>query len=249
MRLVATEFLKLRTQRAMRMLLLVSLLLTVGGFVLLAFGVTQGTIPEIGIGTELVQRQLLGTGGGGTLIIIFAVVGITSEYRHNTITWSFLGTPERYKVLLAKLVTYAIVAVVFGIVLAIIVTIGVQIVLALEGVPFVVPWSTVVTDYLRDFLNLAVSAGFGFAIGAIVVNQVVSIVIVLLEPIVSGLTMGLLPKLGRFLPSQAGAAFLGDRTFPQDGFLSPAMGGVVIAAWLLILLGAAVSLTQRRDVT
>ena len=43
MALLATEFLKLRTQRSMRILLLVSVLLTVLGFVLFALG-----LPGIG---------------------------------------------------------------------------------------------------------------------------------------------------------------------------------------------------------
>lgn len=248
MDLVATEFLKLRTQRAMQILLLVSLLLTVGGFVLFAFGLRSQTMAELALGTDVIQRQLLGTGAGATLIIIFAVVGITSEYRHDTITWSFLGTPERYKVLLAKLVTYALVAVAYGIIVACLVTAGVLVLLQIENLPLVVPWSRIVTDYLRDFLSLAISAGFGFAIGAIVVNQVVAIVVVLLEPAVSALALGLFPKIGRFLPSQAGAAFLADQRFPQDGFLSPGMGGLVIAAWFVALMAVAIYLTRRRDI-
>ena len=249
MGLVATEFLKLRTQRSMRILLLISLVLTVAGFILFALGVRSATVPELSLGTEIIQRQLLGTGAGATLIIIFSVVGITTEYRHQTITWSFLATPERYKVLLAKLVTYALVAVAYGIVLAGIVTGAVMILLQIENVALVVPWSTIFTDYLRDFLSLAVAAGFGFAVGAIIVNQVVAIVIVFLEPIVSGLALGLFPKIGRFFPSQAGAAFLADQQFPQDGFLSPTMGGLVIAGWLVVLVGVAIYLTQRRDIT
>lgn len=249
MSLIATEFLKLRTQRAMRMLLLVAILFTVAGFALFAIGIRSATVPEVGLGNEVIQRQLLGVGGGALFIIIFAIVGITTEYRHETITWSFLGTPERYKVLLAKLVTYVIIAVLFGLVVAAISMSGMLILLQIEQVELVVPWATIVQDFLGEFAGLAIAAGFGFAIGATIVNQVVSIAIVIFESIVAPITMGLFPKVGRFLPSQASAAFLADQRFPLDGFLSPGLGALVIAGWLALLIGVALYVTQRRDIT
>ena len=250
MDLLATEFLKLRTQRSMRMLLLVALLLTVAGFILFALGVRGAFSAELGLENEIIQRQMLGTGGLATLLIlVFAIVGITTEYRHETITWAFLSTPRRHRVLLAKLVTYVIVAVVFGAIVSALITAGVVIFLQIENVALVVPWSTIWGDFGRDLAGLTVAACFGFTVGAIVINQVVSLAIIFAQFIISPIVMGLYPKVGKFLPAHAAASFLADQRFPGDGFLSAGMGALAIAIWIAVLLGVAVYLTQRRDIT
>lgn len=248
--LLAVEFLKLRTQRAIRMVLLAALGLTVGGFAMFVVAVETTGVPGFDLSTGPVQRQLLGTGGGSFLVLVFAVLGITSEYRHRTITSTFLSTPQRHRVILAKLVTYCLVAVGFGIVLAVIITVCMLAYMGFKDVSLVVPWSRLLTDYLRDLAGLAMQAAFGFAVGALVANQIAGIVIVLGETFVSGLMSPFLPKIARFLPSQAFNYFGSEaQFFPSEYSLSRGMAALVILGYVTAMTAAALYLTRRRDIT
>lgn len=250
MTLLATEFLKLRTQLAMRMLLLGALGLTLLGLTLAIVSTQLGGFPQLALSTEIGQRSLLNLGSGTILITIFAAVGITSEYRHRTITSTFLATPVRYKVLLAKAVMYIMVAVAYGIVIALITTAAVLVLLSIENVPLVVSTDRIVLDYVRDLGGLALHALFGFGVGALLTNQIAAIVVVFAEPLVAGLVMVALPKWGRFFPSQAGAAFAAEqRAFFAQDFLSGAQGGLLFLAWGVVIVVAATVLTERRDVS
>lgn len=249
MSLIATEFLKLRTQLAMRMLLLGALGLTLLGLTLAIVSTQMGSFP-LPIGSEMSQRGLLNLGSGTTLIAVFAAVGITSEYRHRTITSTFLATPARYKVLLSKAVLYAMVAVVYGILIALITTAAVLVLLSIEGYPVMVSTERIVLDYVRELGGLVLHALFGFGVGALLTNQIAAIVVVLVEPLVSGIVMAVLPKWGRFFPSQAAAAFNAEqRDFFSQDFLGGATGGLVFLGWCGLIVGAAIVLTQRRDVS
>lgn len=249
MRLVALELFKLRTQRAMLILLLAAVLLSLFGFVVLAIVIRLNAAEGVHLATETMQRQLLGTGGGTTLILVFAVVGITGEYRHRTISSTFLATPERHQVLIAKLVAYMIVAMLYGVIVACIATAGVLALLSIENVPLIVPWDEIFKDYGRDLIALALYAGFGFGIGAVVANQIAGIVIVLVEPVVSSIVGALVPTVGRFLPSQAAGAFQSEQEFFFSEMLSRGAGGLVFLGWAACLVATAAYMTHQRDIT
>lgn len=255
--LIGIELLKVRTQRAMMILLLGALGMTLLSLASLIFASqidpAQQT-QQFPLESEFVQRRLLSAGGGMTLVTVFAVLGITSEYRHRTITSTFLGVPSRIRVLAAKLITYALLAVAYGIVLATLTTPIVVGFLSVEGVPLALDSSQIATDYLRDLAGLALSATFGFAIGALVANQIGSVVIVLVEPLASGILTGFLPEAGRFLPSPSLDAFLLERVGPDVGFgyeglLSSRSGVLVFGAYIAALAVAGWFVTERRDIT
>ena len=250
MKLIAIELFKLRTQRAMLFLLLAALAVTLMGFFSIWVVLQTGEASRVlDLRLESTQRQLLGTGGGSILLVVFAVVGITGEYRHRTISSTFLATPNRYPVLLAKLVAYVIVAVLYGVLVACISTAGVLALLSVENVELVVSGRDILLDYGRDLIALGLFAGFGLGVGAIVTNQIAGIVIVLVEPIVSSIMGAVIPSIGKFLPSSAAQAFQS----VQDVFfvetLSSGNGGLVFLGWVATLLAAAVYLTQQRDIT
>jgi hypothetical protein len=249
-RLVALELFKLRTQRATTVILLSAFILSMLSFVALIVSINVGAAQGFELTTEAVQRQLLGAGGGTTLILVFAVMGITGEYRHRTITATFLGTPERHRVLLAKLGAYVIVAVGYGLVVACIVTGSVLAFLAVKDVPLLVPWSQILTDYVRDIASLALYAGFGLGIGGLLANQVGAIVAVLVEPIGSSILTGLLPEVGKWSPSQVAAAFVAENDLFSFGqMLSRGVAGLVFLGYVVLAMAGAIYVTQRRDIT
>jgi hypothetical protein len=254
MRLIALELFKLRTQRAMTVILLFAFLFSALSFIAGAISLNSGVIPGFGLSDAIAQRQLLSAGGGTTLILVFAVMGITGEYRHRTITSTFLGTPERHRVLLAKLFAYMIVAVAFGAVVACIVTGATLAFLSVQDVTLAVGWGQIFTDYLWELAGMALYAGFGLGIGGVIANQVAAIVLVLVEPIGSSILTGLLPKVGRYTPNQAAAAFgreidggvLGGIA---EGMLSRATGGLLFLGYVVLFLALAIFITRKRDIT
>ncbi|MEA2447578.1 MAG: type transport system permease protein [Actinomycetota bacterium] len=254
MKLIALELFKLRTQRAITIILLSAFVLAILGFVGLAISISVGALPPqagIALTDAGTQRQLLSAGGGTILIIVFAILGITSEYRHKTITGTFLGVPARSRVLLAKLAAYMLVAIAYGVVLASILTGGVLILLSIENVVLVVPWGQILSDYARDLVSIAMMAAWGFGIGALLANQVGAIIVVLAEPVASSILTGLLPNVGKWTPNQAANAFANESDFLGGipGMLSRGTAGLVFLGYIVLTVGLGIYVTQRRDIT
>jgi uncharacterized membrane protein HdeD (DUF308 family) len=180
--LVRAEWTKLFTTRVWIGLLLGACVL-VAGFVVLftSFaGSTQGGGPGGGalppVGTEQYEQLVLAIGANVTvLFLILGIIGMTQEYRHRTATPTFLTTPRRGRVVVAKLAAYALAAVPFALVV-LAVNYGVAAVAA--GARGAVPSLT--DDNLRVLassgLALVIYTVIGVGLGALVRNQVGAIV-------------------------------------------------------------------------
>lgn len=62
---------------------------------------------------------------------------------------------------------------------------------------------------------------------------------------VTGLLFGLVPSVGRFMPTEAANALMGLKT---AHLLAPAAGGAVLVGWTVMLARAGLAVTVRRDV-
>jgi ABC-type transport system involved in multi-copper enzyme maturation permease subunit len=246
--LVRSELLKVRTTRGWWAYL---------GVIALLVGVA--TAAEVGTADDFrrsevdFQVTLVDAVGVGALIaIILGITIVTSEYRHGTITPTFLVTPKRELVLASKTVAAIVLSLGFAILsLAVVAAIG-------------VPWLGAVGADLhlgaRDVgvrtlqvLLLAVLWGLmGVAIGSVVHSQVAALVgtlvwIFLGELLLFGLFVLLdVEGLMGYLPFQALDA--ADGTAGED-LLSywPAVG--VSLAWIAVLGVAGVWRTRADDVT
>src|ERR1700681_2604996 len=100
--LLTAEFLKLRTVRSPWLLLLAEQLLVVAG--ISGFVVSHG-----GPLHEAQQSSALAHVGLTSVItLIFGILAVASEYRHHTITDTYLSPPRRDQVIQAKLVVYVL---------------------------------------------------------------------------------------------------------------------------------------------
>jgi ABC-2 type transport system permease protein len=180
--------------------------------------------------------------------LLLGILGIAGEFRHHTITQTFLATPDRGRVVAAKLAAYALAGIAVA-ALTLAVTTAV-----------VLPWLTAKGlavslfdgELVRVLAGTLLAAGLcglvGVGVGALVRNQVAALVGVLVWAVlVEGLLLNLLnaPSLGRWLPSAAAAAL----TNPGGDHLSRLAGGLLFAAYGLALALVGTRFVIRRDVT
>ncbi len=210
------------------------------------------------------RRELLGAGYFGLEVLapIMGVLCVTGEYRHQTITTTFVLTPLRPRVLGAKVIATAA----WAVLLALLSLVAVAVVAlpwnaALGGVTSQVTdqAGAVVPGLLASAILLSL---FGLGFGTLVKNQVAAILLtiggtLILESILIALARAIFHYNLNWLPNGAGAALAGDiaRGFGGGGrgagfhLLTWWQGGLVMLAWGLVPLALGYFTTFRRDVT
>lgn len=247
-RLVNTELLKVRTTRTVWWLLIATLALTALNLSLtVGFAGTQGSPP---IDSELTQRNVFASAGAAYLFpLILGILGMTGEYRHQTVSATFLVEPRRGRVLAAKLIAYALMGLLFGIASAALTLILAFPLLRLRGVDTLAAGVDVPAIILASLAATTLYAVVGVAVGALLRNQIAAIVGALVWVlVVEALVINLLPEVGKWFPGGAAGAMV--QANVTTGDLLPAWGGgLVFLAYGLALAVAARLLTVRRDIT
>jgi ABC-2 type transport system permease protein len=236
------ELLKVRSTRTTLGLLLGMIAL------ILLFALLTGLVSNTsGLSTPEDQRQLLSLGSvAGIFSALAGVLLVTSEFRFGTIRPTFLFTPQRPRVLAAKLAASLMAGIAFGVIgEGIGFAIG-YVILAARGISFTLSGGDVTLLILGTLAATALWAALGVGFGAIVRNQVGAVIGLLAWGfIVDNLLFGLVPSVGRFTPTRAQDAVIGLKT---DHLLSPAAGGLVLLGWVLVLALIGIPLVTRRDV-
>ncbi len=195
--------------------------------------------------------------------LILGALAVTSEFRYQTLTPTFLAQPRRGVVLGAKMIVLAVAGALYGVVgLAASVGLGAPI-LGLTGTPTALDSSETWLLAARIVLAMALWAVVGVGLGTLIPNQIASIVVVLaftqfVEPI---LRLGTsiwewTAQVGKFLPGAASDALVGSSIFTSLGMgTSPVQalewwqGGLVLLACGAIIAVAGLLTSWRRDVT
>lgn len=250
-RLVAAEFQKLFTTRLWLWLLLGSMALTALYTVLAIAFADNPSNPTPPLSTAGGQQTLFSTGSGAAtpFVAVLAAIGLTGEFRHRTASATFLATPLRSRVLIAKMITYLVVGAVYAVV-----CLGVTTAIS-------VPWLSargigVVAEGKAGTLSgvvaaVAVFGLIGIGLGALLRDQIATVVALLVylfsvEPIVARIPS--LASWTRFLPGSAEDALVG---VVQSNFhlLAQWQGGLLLVAYGVLLAAAGAAFTMRRDVT
>jgi ABC-2 type transport system permease protein len=274
LRPVAAEFSKILTTRMWWILALVLfgyIALLAGGLSALFGGIDSGAI----------SSDSVNTGGGGSLAglgslppliysfaasvgyvfpVLLGALASTGEFRHQTLTPTFLATPRRARVLGAKTIALFVVGAAFGVVaLAASVGIG-AVVFNGFGIDPLLADSATWALIGRTVLAMALWAVIGVGLGVLVPSQVASIVIVLaftqfVEPLLrfaSSFTE-VTADVGKFLPGAASDALVGASFFtlasPGGAVLESWQGGLVLLAYGLLATGFGYLVSWKRDVT
>ena len=236
--LLSAELLKLRTTRTFAALagvaIGISLLLTV-----LVGILTDPTKDEV-------LRDVFANDVSALFILILAIVGITGEWRHRTITSSLLAAPDRVRFLAAKTLAFAATGVVLSLLISLSVgAVGFAIVTIRDlPTPDLGEWLSLVG---RSAAVAALLAAFGVCIGALVRNQVVAIVGVLATGfVVEVALLGLVPDVGRFGPVLALPGGVNNLDNDPD-LLAPGLATLAMLGWIAVTYVAGAVLLQRRD--
>lgn len=192
--------------------------------------------------------------------LLVGTLMVTTEFRHKTLTPTFLSTPRRGVVLLGKFAVGILVGVLYGILgsLAAIAT-GAG-VLSIFGIDTALTSPDTWVLVGRMLLAFALWAVVGIGVGTVVRNQVAAIVIVLavtlfIEPIIRTLG-GVVEGFGevvKWFPSAASDALVGQTIFGAmgtagGGTLEWWAGGLVLLGYAVVLLAIGLLTTWRRDI-
>jgi ABC-type transport system involved in multi-copper enzyme maturation permease subunit len=262
---IRSEFTKLLSTRLWWVLaiIMIGYIALVSGGAAALFGglgptVTRG--PAIDLSTLPSLVYSFATSLGYVFAVLLGALAVTSEFRHKTLTPTFLAVPRRGRVLTAKLITLLIAGAVFG-VLALIAAVGAgAAALAAVGIDPQLgdgdTWGLVA----RSVLAMALWAAIGTGLGFLVPSQVASIVIVLaftqfVEPILraaSGIAEWT-AEIGKFLPGSASDALVGASFYslvsPSSQSLSWWQGGLVLVVIAAVATGIGWFTSWRRDVS
>jgi ABC-2 type transport system permease protein len=245
--LVATEYRKLRSVRSF------------WGYLLALFALAGiGAAGTIGSATDEDRAgdaflpDLASVAGVSTLIaLVLGIVLVTGEFRHGTITPTFLVTPVRERVLAAKLA--------FGVGGGIAFALLALLVVAAVAVPWLVALGDSLAldeDTVRTaaevVLQAALWAALGVAVGAAVHGQVAALLgtiiwVLVAESLLSAL-LGVidLDGVSKFLPNAALSAVVGDGSDDRLAF-GPAL--LVSLGWIALVGSIGLARTLRTDVT
>jgi ABC-type transport system involved in multi-copper enzyme maturation permease subunit len=200
------------------------------------------------------------TGGLGVaylLALVIGVMAIGSEYRHKTITSTFLSAPKRLRVMLAKMISLLVIGGLYGVVF-LLGSVGVgAAAIAAKGFSPLPEVGPIARTLGLSLLVLGLWALIGLGAGILIPNQVAAILIAvgaawIVEPLL-GFALGLVSwgqGIVPYMPSRATSAMVGQVNTTADvHLLSWWAAALVLAAYAVGMAGVGSLLTVRRDVT
>jgi ABC-type transport system involved in multi-copper enzyme maturation permease subunit len=242
-----SELLKQRSTRTTLVLLawLVGLVLIVVALHVASFGVDD-------LARESNQMRILGL--GTTLGVLFAALvgalSVTAEFRTGTIRPTLLVTPRRTTVVVAKIAAGMLIGAAAGL-LAQTLNAGAEALgLGLRGIEIRLGAGDYAQLLAGGALGGALFGALGVGIGALLRNQVAAVAalcvwLLLLEP----LLLGDVPGVAKYAPEASAGAIAGAIQSQLAGALvAPALGVVLLAAYVVVAAVAGALTFNRRDV-
>jgi ABC-2 type transport system permease protein len=245
--LLHAELLKLRTTRTFVAITAIAIAISL----LLVTLVSLLTDPT----ADSVLVDVFASDTSGFFILVLALVGITGEWRHRTITSSLLAAPDRLRFLGAKTLAFAAAGAAMSLaIMSAVVVLGL-ILVTVRDLP--APTAGDLLELVgRNAIVAAVLGAFGVALGALIRNQVVAVVAVLvLLVVVEPTVISLVPEVGRFGPFTALPTALSGLSASDAGLgeeldlLAPGIAGLVMLAWIGAVFAVAAALLRWRDLT
>ena len=262
---IRSEFRKFFTTRlwwgmAIAILLAGAAFAAIFGFLLTSDSVATGAPGGVPTGDATQVASSVYTGGlsvGYLLLLTIGVLQIGSEYRHKTISGTFLATPKRLQAMLAKVVALLGIGAVYGLISLVgSVAVG-SVVLSLRDRD-AFPSGTIVRTLALSLLVLGLWALIGLGIGILIPNQVAALLIGvgvawIVEPLIGfAMTFWQFGRehIAQFLPTSATNAVVNAVSNGTNEVRLEWWGGaLVLAAYAAVLAGFGIWRTTRADIT
>jgi ABC-type transport system involved in multi-copper enzyme maturation permease subunit len=239
--LIQAELLKLRTTRSFWLDMAAALAFAP---VTVALAVTGAGAGQQGMplaSSDGVRNVVGSAAGGSVLLLLIGIYMMAGEFRHNTATSTFLITPNRRRVVGAKLAASGLVGFVIGLAASLLTLATALPWLSAKNVDLTAYTGDIAVVLLGVLLATTLSPIVGVGFGALVPNQTVAMTAALVWiTTVEGLLVSYRPEVGRWLPGGASAALTGTATI--NGGLLPIWGG----AFLLVAYGLAFAVAGNR---
>ena len=242
--LLRIELLKLRTTPAVYVALALAFFLTVASVLTTILLAGQPGTSPVGSVDNVSHVLSIGVVTSFSMLIL-GVMLTAGEDRHRTSLSTYLAQPRRGRVLVAKLITAALVgalggAVTFGLDLAI--ALPLYAVRGVHHLPVDIASLWIGTTLLTACFGL-----LGVALGALTRNTVAAIIGALVWSGVIELAVlqPLFPSLAKWLPT--GAAVSLTTATGHSGLLPPALAALVLVGWAALVALLAGRITLRRE--
>jgi ABC-2 type transport system permease protein len=244
--LIRAELLKLRTLRAFWWS-------AVAALAFVPFSIAQtllGNSSDVTLDSaEGVRHVMSAASSGGGLVLLIGIVVMAGEFRFGTATSTLLVTPDRRRLVAAKLAAAAIAGALIAVAAAAL-TLAVAVPWLLERHVALSPYvGTIAVTLLGALVATAIYGLVGVGFGALVPNQTLAITAALLwSLLLESVLVGFFPGIGRWLPGGAAGALSGIPT-PEGGLLPMWAGALVFACYGLAFAAAGARILEHRDVT
>jgi ABC-2 type transport system permease protein len=242
--LIRAEMLKLRTVGGPWLVL-------AAGPVLVIAGISGLVVSGANLHDPVTQAKALAHVGLTAIFpLAFGILAVAGEYRHKTITDTYLSTPARGRVIGAKLLTYALFGTLAAVVSTIVALGAAAAWWSAKGVSFdwgqTAMWTTIGGGIAWN----AAFAAMGVGLGALIRNLTGAIAVALAWiALIEGIVGQLIGNLARWLPFYAGQALgAGGKSMLPQALLPRWGAALVLAAYTAAFTVAAIATSVRRDV-
>jgi ABC-2 type transport system permease protein len=197
-----------------------------------------------------ISFTMLGLDFAMMIIGVLGVLVISSEYSSGMIRTSLAALPRRGMLMTAKALVLAVVGLICGLIVAWGSYLGSLSFWTSKQIHFDLGSSGNLRAVFGAALGIMLISLLGFAIGMLLRHTAGSVTTLLglffVAPIITSFLPGTWGKdINKLMPSNAAHSMI--LTYHDPGYLDPLNGLLVLAAWIVVLLGAAFLLFKKRD--
>jgi ABC-2 type transport system permease protein len=243
---IRSELLKLRTTRTFLGIVIATL-----GLIALIVGAGAAAAPYEA--QDVPGLDLLSTAGlAQPFALVLGILAVSTEFRHGTITPTLLATPDRVRLMVAKLTAHGAAGVVLGIVGYGLAALLLALILPLRDIPSELTLGDGLEMVGGGIACIALLAAIGVGVGAVVRNQVGAVIgglawLFMIEPLLSAI-----PKVGPWIEDYGigGAiAALSRDALSGPAEVSQVAGGLLLLGYAALFAIAGAILLRRRDIS
>lgn len=243
---IRSELLKLRTTRTFLGIVIATL-----GLVALIAG-AQASLDSFDAGATPGIDLLDVAGLAQPFALVLGILAVSTEFRHGTITPTLLATPDRLRLMLAKLSAHGAAGIVLGLVAYGLAALLMAVILPLRDISTGISAGDGIEQVVGGIVCIALLAAIGVGVGAVVRNQVGAVIgglawMFMIEPLLTAI-----PTVGGWVEDYGiGGAITAVSGSELGGGadISQVAGGLLLLGYAILLAVAGVILLRRRDIS